>query len=41
MAMLSKQDCGRSQVAGSTREIPDFDRYWLEWLIIKLISTLI
>jgi hypothetical protein len=41
MAMLSKHDYGRSRVAGSTREIQDFDHYWLEWLIIKLISTLI
>jgi hypothetical protein len=41
MAMLSKQGRGRSRVAGSTHEIQDFDRYWLVWLIIKLISTLI
>jgi hypothetical protein len=41
MAMLSKQDHGRSQVAGSTHEIQDFDPYWLEWLVIKFISTLI
>jgi hypothetical protein len=40
MSMLSKHDHGRSRVAGSIREIQDFDHYWLEWLIIKLISTL-
>jgi hypothetical protein len=39
MAMLSKQDHGRSQVADSTHEIQNFDHYWLEWLIIKLMST--
>jgi hypothetical protein len=33
MAMLSKQDHGRSQVAGSTREIQDFGHYCLEWFI--------
>jgi hypothetical protein len=41
MAMLSKQDHDRSRVAGFTHEIQDFDHYWLEWLIVKLISTLI
>jgi hypothetical protein len=41
MALLSKQDYGRSRVAGSTREIQYFDHYWLEWLIVKLICTLI
>jgi hypothetical protein len=41
MAMLSKQDHGRGPVAGSTPETQDFDHCWLEWLIIKLISTLI
>jgi hypothetical protein len=39
--MLSKHDHGRSRVACSTCEILDFDHYWLEWLIVKLISTLI
>jgi hypothetical protein len=39
--MLSKQDHGRSRGAGSTREIQDFDHYWIEWLIVKLMSTLI
>jgi hypothetical protein len=41
MNMLSKHDHGRSRVAGSTHKIPDFDHYWLDLLIIKLISTLI
>jgi hypothetical protein len=41
MAMLSKQDHGRSRVAGFTHETQDFDHYWLEWLIIKLINSLI
>jgi hypothetical protein len=30
MTMLSKKDHGRSRVTGSTREIQDFDHYWLE-----------
>jgi hypothetical protein len=41
MAMLSKHDHGRNRVAGSTYEIQGFDHYWLEWLIIRLIGTLI
>jgi hypothetical protein len=41
MAMLSKQDHGRSREAGSTHEIQDCDPYWLQWLVIKLIRTLI
>jgi hypothetical protein len=40
MAMLSKQDHGRSRVAGSTHEILGLDPFWLEWLILKLISDL-
>jgi hypothetical protein len=40
MAMLSKQDHGRSRVAGSIRGTQDFDHYWLEWMITKFISTL-
>jgi hypothetical protein len=41
MDKLSKQDHGRSLVASSTHEIQDFDPFWLEWLVIKLISSLI
>jgi hypothetical protein len=33
MAMLSKQDCGKSRVAGSTREILGLCSFWLEWLV--------
>jgi hypothetical protein len=41
LAMLSKQDHDRAWMAGSTHEIQDFDPYWLDWLVIKLIRTLI
>jgi hypothetical protein len=38
--MLSKQDHGRSRVVGSTREILGREPFWLEWLVLKLISEL-
>jgi hypothetical protein len=41
MTMLSKQDHGISRVVGSNRETQDFAPFWLEWLVIKLLSTLI
>jgi hypothetical protein len=41
MAMPSKQDHNRSQVANSTRETQDCDPFRLEWLVIKLMRTLI
>jgi hypothetical protein len=33
MALLSKQDRGRSRVAGFTREISGLCSFWLEWLV--------
>jgi hypothetical protein len=41
MAMLSKHDRDRSRVAGSTHEISGLCSFWLEWLVIKLMRTLI
>jgi hypothetical protein len=41
MAMLSKQDHNRTQVASSTHEISEWCSLMEEWLVIKLISTLI
>jgi hypothetical protein len=40
MAMLSKQDYGRSRVAGSTHEIQDFDQYWLEGICYIVAKNL-
>jgi hypothetical protein len=33
MAMLNKQDRGRSRVTSSTREISELCSFWLEWLV--------